>query len=58
MIKMIIVFVLLTILIALSFGLFSAADRDEKLFAAKVVFRSMFYAGIATGLLALFVILF
>jgi hypothetical protein len=58
MIKMIIVFVLLTILIAFAFGFLSDANKDEKLFAAKVAFKSMFYAGIATGLLALFVILF
>ena len=58
MLKMIIVFLILTISIAIFFGFLSNANKDEKMFAAKVVFKSMFFAGIATGLLTLFVFLF
>jgi len=56
--KMIMVFVMLTLVIALVSGAWSSAGRDEKTFVLKALAKGAFYASIATGILFVIVTLF
>jgi hypothetical protein len=55
---MIMVFVMLTLVIALVSGAWSSAGRDEKTFVLKALAKGAFYASIATGILFVIVTLF
>jgi hypothetical protein len=58
MIQMLVVFIALTLIIALISGAWSASNEEEKTFVLKLLAKGAIFAGIATGILFVIVNLF